>query len=59
MSKTQSLIVLLIVALVATPELAQDDKTITAAEAWKLGWPQMAGPYGDICVPQTGATLVR
>ena len=38
---------------------AQPEVTITEAEAWKLGWPSMQGPYGNFRVAQTGVKLVE
>ena len=37
---------------------AQAAEPISEAEARKLGWPTMQGPFGNFVVPQTGATLV-
>ena len=47
--------ILMIVAMLATCAFGQDGKTITAEQAWKLGWPAMQGPRGNFSAPPTGA----
>jgi len=49
---------LLVAALAETCVLGQDAGSVTAQQAWKLGWPSMHGPFGNFIAPRTGVELV-
>ena len=57
--KIRTVAVLLIAQWAVGPAaLGQDGKTVTAAQAWQLGWPAMQGPFGNFLAPRTGVELV-
>ena len=49
---------LLLLLLLSSPYVSGQEM-VTEAEAWKLGWPTMQGPYGNFQVARTGVPLVN
>ena len=56
--RQRSLLLLLLLLLFSSPYVSGQEM-VTEAEAWKLGWPTMQGPYGNFQVARTGVPLVN
>ena len=51
-------ILLLLAGFLASGQLVTAAEILSEQQAWKLGWPQMQGPYGNFRAAQTGVALV-
>jgi outer membrane protein assembly factor BamB len=51
-------ILLLLASGFGSEQAVSADELVSEQQAWKLGWPQMQGPYGNFRPAQTGVPLV-